>query len=1071
MNSKHTTSKNKDLKHKTLHKNSNDDKKSSFNEEVSVKDTFKQILISKPMNILLVLLLVIGLMSIAYDVRTGAVDYETSWTCEVKSFFNDEVVCSLKDTIEQNINRQIQQLIAQDIQQQYPGLDQQFLQQEVLNQYQQVLDTNTYRGQDLGVIVESQYQSYINNFQSDLGQTYFTGIDPYLYLGYSKNFYINGHSGTTLNENGTPVVEYRKAPEGNPVGRVNLHSYVMSQMYNLNNLEKSEGLTYDDRMNATFTLPAIIAMLTIIPLFFLLKGISNNYFAVIGTLLLTTTSIYLSRTQAGFVDTDAYIIFFIMSTLALLYLALKSTSMTLKILLAITAGISIVLFQWAWGPSWFFILFTFAALLATIGFEILRYTFVFYFENKHKNNNKNSTHKQNASSSTPYLFEQLKSKEVQLKYFSGAITGVFYFITIEIINIFFRQRGEILTQLYSNLFSGVQQLTTTTTSSIWPNVLSSVAELQDAAFNDIFSQLISGVGADTSIALTLFGLLGIFAYLNRGVGYSSLLPKYNSNVIFWGINAIVGAYLAYILFGLSSLTVNNSIFFVSLLFLPIIIVLIVNIINHHINTQEVFIISLISIWFAGGLFMSLNGTRFILLLAPAFTILVTFGIYKLIIEAVDLLRLEFKNINAKTAIHALSIISFVILYSIISPQIDRAYAITSSNTPNFDDAWFDLMEYTQENTSEDAIINSWWDFGHFFAAIGERGVTFDGGSQGTPASYWTGNWLKTNSELRATNILQMLSCSLNQGFEKVDSIFIKEMNDKTGGVHAFEVIDTLMNLNSQEQRKYLEEYERFDFSQEQIDSILNLIKCENPRQMLAITSGDMIQKAGVWAHWGSWDPNRKYVLDNYNSMSTEEISLTLEINHSEVKRLVQELEEIDRRANNLGVSRNNLQNQWLAPYPSYLNQPIQCELNNMTINCQDQLLIDLTNRDNISVEGQITNQLDVSRIILPTQAGVDTITINDKEELDLVVTIQEGSAQVLPTQYPLGDSMFTKLYFLDGHSLNNFEKLTQVNTQTASRVSMWNVNFDSNNTTSSSGIDINSIDIVDNGNNTIVIEE
>ena len=533
MNSKHTTSKSKDLKHKTLHKNSNDDKKLSSNEEVSVVDTFKQILISKSMNILLVLLLVIGLMSVAYDVRTGAVDYESSWTCEVKSFFNDEVVCSLKDTIEQNINRQIQQLIAQDIQQQYPGLDQQFLQQEVLKQYQQVIETNTYQGQDLGVIVEAQYQNYINNFQSESGQTYFTGIDPYLYLGLAKNYYLNGHPGTTLDENGTPIVEYRRAPEGTTRG-LGMHTYVMSQMYNLNNLEKSEDLNYDDRMSATFTLPAIIAMLTIIPLFFLLREISNNYFAVIGTLLLTTTSIYLSRTQAGFVDTDAYIIFFIMSTLALLYFALKSTSMTLKILLAITAGISITLFQWVWGSSWFFILFTFAALLATIGFEILRYILIFYFENKHKNNNnKNSTHKQNASSSTSYLFEQLKSKEIQVKYFSGAITGVFYFVTIEIINVFIRQRGEILTQLYSNLFSGVQQLTTTTTSSIWPNVLSSVAELQDAAFNDIFSQLISGVGANTAIALSLFGLLGIFAYLNRGVDYLSLLPQYNSNVIFW----------------------------------------------------------------------------------------------------------------------------------------------------------------------------------------------------------------------------------------------------------------------------------------------------------------------------------------------------------------------------------------------------------------------------------------------------------------------------------------------------------------------------------------------------------
>lgn len=221
------------------------------------------------------------------------------------------------------------------------------------------------------------------------------------------------------------------------------------------------------------------------------------------------------------------------------------------------------------------------------------------------------------------------------------------------------------------------------------------------------------------------------------------------------------------------------------------------------------------------------------------------------------------------------------------------------------------MEFVQENTSQDTIINSWWDFGHFFAAIGQRGVNFDGATQGTPASYWTGNWLLTDDETRAVNILQMLSCSLNQGFEYSESL----IEDNTPGVKSFHLIDTLMNMKTKDDmRTYLQEYENHNFSSEEITTLLDLIHCENPRPMNAITSGDMVSKAGVWGHWGSWNATKKYILDNYNQLSIERIANNLNINVEEVERNVEELNAIDQRARNFGVSRNELQNQCLTLY-------------------------------------------------------------------------------------------------------------------------------------------------------------
>ncbi|MFP4402038.1 MAG: STT3 domain-containing protein [Candidatus Nanoarchaeia archaeon] len=993
-------------------------------------ETLKRIGTSKITHMIGIFFVLFVLMSVAYDVRTGAVDYESSWTCEVKKVFDDSTVCSLRDSIQQSIYQQIQQLIQQQLQQQYPNAqNEQFIQQELANRFNEVLETNTFQGQDLDQIVELQYQNYKDSFQSDSGQTYFTGIDPYFYLGISSNYYQNGHPGTTLDENGTSIIEYQLAPQGKTRSNIDMHSYVMSQMYNLNNLDP-QSATAVEKMEATYTLPAILAMLTIIPLFFLLRSTTNTSFAIIGSLALTTLGIYLSRTQGGFVDTDGYIIFFAVLITTSLYYAFKSQALWMKLSLSGISGVFTILFQWAWGNSWFFIIFAFVGILTVIGFEIL---FVLKDYLRSKKNNKTINN----------FFKEVSTISYISKNIPGLFIGGVYFITVELLNLITRQR-EILTLLYEQFYSSVSNLTTSTTGNIWPNVLSSVAELQSTNVERIFSQLINQVSTELTMFITLLSLLGIFSYINSKFDYKTLFPQYHPLFTQWSFNIIYVVILFLLLFQFQQLSVNSAMLYSILLILPIFILLGVYAITRNdsysnIQHHELFFISLLLIWFAGGIFMSLNGVRFILLLGPAFIFVIVYGLYKIIEQAVELLRLEFKNMNALKAQTIMSVFVLFISLLMLSGQINQAYAQTSSNTPNFDDSWFELMDYVQENTSEDTIINSWWDFGHFFAAIGNRGVTFDGASQGTPASYWTGNWLLTSDETRAVNILQMLSCSLNQGFEYADSI----IDDNSQGVKSFHLIDELMNLEDEEEmREYLENYEEHNFTQDEIDKLLSLIHCEEPRPMSLITSEDMVQKAGVWGHWGSWNATQKYILDNYNKISIEEMSENLSLDASTVEESVNELEAIDSRARNFDVSKNDLQNQWLAPYPSYLSQPIECQIENDIVNCQNQLQINLSDQDNITTQGQITSDFDVSRIIIPSTNDLSTFEINDKQELDVLVIPDENTAQILISQYPLGTSMFTRLFYLDGFGTSQFEELTRVNTQTTGRVILWNTIFE-----------------------------
>ena len=76
------------------------------------------------------------------------------------------------------------------------------------------------------------------------------------------------------------------------------------------------------------------------------------------------------------------------------------------------------------------------------------------------------------------------------------------------------------------------------------------------------------------------------------------------------------------------------------------------------------------------------------------------------------------------------------------------------------DEWVDGLTKIKD-TSEDAIITSWWDFGHIFTALSHRRVTFDGGDQGERI-HWVGKALATENENESVGILRMLNCGQEQ---------------------------------------------------------------------------------------------------------------------------------------------------------------------------------------------------------------------------------------------------------------------------------------------------------------------
>ena len=530
-------------------------------------------LLKKALPILLILIV----MWIAFFVRAGPVE-----------------LSGLEERVEANTYNNIRNLLSQQIDQQYPNLNPSYKQELLDEEFAKVVDTGRVVFNDevieIAPLVQSNVNSVRSAFQAENGQTYLNAIDPYHFLKLAENVQKTGHMGTTLKVDSQtgeqrPFVEYKVAPEGIYVqDKVEFHVWLESKLLDMRGLD--ENSPFGEKIAAVFLLPVIFAMLSAIPIFLLIRKYSNDFFAFMGALLLVSIGTFVSRTIAGFVDTDAYNVFFPLLVVASLVYAFVYKDKKLIIALAAIAGFFQGMFLWAWGAGWFIFLFLVFSLLGYIGYVIL-------LEIIHK--------------------EKIFSESVIN---SISVLGT-YFISSMIFTYLFVQKN-LISQAFHRTETALQEgLKGATSGNIWPNVLSSVAELNSASFNAIMNS----VGGKI---IFLIALLGLVLFI-----VSEIQKRRKDLALYsWGITAIALVWYLAIVFGgaFAELTVNSRILFLALLFLPLGASLALALFA-NLRTERVLLVILLSVWIGGTIFMSLTGVRFILLLAPAFAISFALGLY------------------------------------------------------------------------------------------------------------------------------------------------------------------------------------------------------------------------------------------------------------------------------------------------------------------------------------------------------------------------------------------------------------------------------------------------------------
>ncbi len=269
----------------------------------------------------------------------------------------------------------------------------------------------------------------------------------------------------------------------------------------------------------------------------------------------------------------------------------------------------------------------------------------------------------------------------------------------------------------------------------------------------------------------------------------------------------------------------------------------------------------------------------------------------------------------------------------------------------------------------------------------------------------------------------MLDCGGNTAFNEIQ----KQTNNNT--LASIETLNTLFKLDREAAEKELKARGITN-----TEAVLAKTHCTPPEGFF-IVSEDMVGKSGVWAHFGSWNFTRaKISLDSklpydqavaqFKGLGfTEKDAVSL---YNEVKYLG------DAEVNN-----------WIAPWPSFLQgAPSRCARQGDGLLCENGVAVNLSNYDTrMSIQGNVVMP---SRIVYwDGKNEIRNKTFNTTADVAVILMpIGNGEYMSMLAQDRLAGSLFTRLFYLEGHGLEHFTKIFDERNVIGWRIMVYQIDWD-----------------------------
>ena len=440
--------------------------------------------------------------------------------------------------------------------------------------------------------------------------------------------------------------------------------------------------------------------------------------------------------------------------------------------------------------------------------------------------------------------------------------------------------------------------------------------------------------------------------------------------------------------------------------------------------KNIFFVILVGFWLGIILLTVTKGVRFTILAVPAFSIGLglAFGIFG---EAVASGLKSFLNIRRSAAVPAAFVIMGMLLFFLAANDMRaESYVAAGNDIPIVNDAWTKVLTDIKQNSQEDAIITSWWDFGHHFKQIADRPVTFDGATQTEPQAHWVGRMLSTSDEAEAVGILRMMNCGARKGTDLIQ----EKLGDSA---KAFILTKRIIVEGRAEARTILL---GSGFSGQEADEVLERTHC-SPPESFVIASEDMVGKAGVWGHFGAWNFTRADIAKSIQGKSLDEsvgyMTSKFGIPDKEAEEIFYEVQ--------LLIDETSLDN-WISPWPGFAHTESGCLKKDGKVTCQSGIQADLEKGEAVvsAEDGSSPRSLSY----LSRDGFVRKEFEGSSLPYSLLVFPEGKSSYAVLLAHPeIVDGVFTRMFFLEGHGLKCFERFASETSMLGARIHAWKADW------------------------------
>ena len=859
---------------------------------------------------------------------------------------------------------------------------------------------------DLNMLDDNMKAEYVDSS----GLPYFSEMDSYYNYRLTNDYVDHGYVGDEM-INGSAWDMHRWAPDGEVVNYQMGIVYVTSWLHDMANNFLGWDMSVKE---VAFWTGAIISTLAVIPAFIFARRLTNDYGAIVASLIIVLAPNYFAHTFPGFFDTDMFYYIFSMFFIFFFVESIRSNNWIWKVLFAVLSIISIGLFAQQW-TGWIF----YVALMGLFAVLYLIAAFVFNIGDD----------KSQYSNPIAWLIHQ-KS------FLSIVLIGVIGFIGLAM----FQGVDGVL-----GIFGSVLNLLNLQSASVvvggFPNVLISVAEMQapsmlGAGMTSMFlantNGAINGIGG---ILVLFAGLIVLYVLVSRAWKFRSVNASERevsgkahkgqrlsaaekldndrkfklslADLKFGGDNPILADKRLTVLYAtlfvtwvvVTILAVTRGSRFITTLVLPfgllagIFVGFACDYIKNRLDNDKLLAVAIIlCAVFAAVPLATINTTYGVLL----FVAIAAIGLATTF--AIKSTSADKKHVPIKKYVLILALV-----LALITPSICGAWQTSENVVPGTSDPMWNAMHWIDETQPEDTVITSWWDFGYLFEVAADRQVTFDGGSQTGERAFWLGQAMTTDDLELSAGIFRMLNTEGTLADE-----YLTNVTGSTG--KATDIIIDILPRSSDDAQKVLTS--KYNLTGAEAKQTLKYTHPKNPRPTIFVASSDMLQKAGWWSYFGAW---------NFDNQSSENYNYYVPYDQVEVKE---------------GASGKL---QLLEDQGMTVNAVIERGNGNNTTNAHVESVY-TDSGEPIKVNGSEYNPLKASnQIIIEDGYLVKNESIKGAKDGNYTLFIMGQDNQYTPIliSNELTDSMFTKLYLLGGSGQDIFEPVHSEN-----GVMLFNVNFD-----------------------------